>query len=222
MDHSVVIKGSKNGIIVVLDTQADFGTVKEMVAKKFADSSKFLGSCKTAVRFEGRELSQDEEIELLNVIGENSDLDVVCILGEDHERDESFVQAVNKTLMDNSSNIAVFHKGNLRSGQQLDSDQSVIYVGDINPGATISSNGNIIILGALKGTAFAGASGNRDAFVFALDMNPMQIRIADTIARAPDSPERGQVKESKIAFLEDDNIYIESVTKSVLNDLRIG
>ncbi|MBO4506809.1 MAG: septum site-determining protein MinC, partial [Lachnospiraceae bacterium] len=49
----------------------------------------------------------------------------------------------------------------------------MIYVGDINPGAAISSNGNIIVLGALKGNAVAGASGNRDAFVFALDMNPM-------------------------------------------------
>ena len=77
------------------------------------------------------------------------------------------------------------------------------------------------MLGALKGNAVAGASGNRDAFVFALDMNPMQIRIADTIARAPDNPERNQVKESKIAFLEDENIYIEPVTKSILNDLRI-
>lgn len=222
MDHSVVIKGSKNGIIVVLDAQADFGTLKELVAKKFADSSKFLGSCKTAVRFEGRELSQEEEIELLRIIGDNSELDVVCILGEDTGRTETFTQAVNKSIMESESKIAVFHKGNLRSGQQLESDQSIIYVGDINPGAAITSNGNIIILGALKGTAFAGASGNRDAFVFALDMNPMQIRIADTIARSPDNPDRNPVKESKIAFLEDDNIYIESVTKSVLNDLRIG
>ncbi len=222
MDHSVVIKGSKNGIIVVLDSQADFATLKELVAKKFADSSKFLGSVKTAIRFEGRELTQDEEIELLKVIGDNSELDVVCILGEDTAKAETFTQAVNKSIMETESKIAVFHKGNLRSGQQLESDQSVIYVGDINPGATISSNGNIIVLGALKGTAFAGASGNRDAFVFALDMSPMQIRIADTIARSPDNPDRTQTKESKIAFLEDDNIYIESVTKSVLNDLRIG
>ena len=126
------------------------------------------------------------------------------------------------TLMENAGNTATFYKGNLRSGQQLECDNSIIYVGDINPGAAISSNGNIIVLGSLKGNAVAGASGNRDAFVFALDMNPMQIRIADTIARAPDNPDRNQAKESKIAFLEDENIYIEPVTKSILNELRIG
>ncbi len=222
MDNSVVIKGSRNGIIVVLDGQAEFGILKDMVAKKFADSSKFLGNCKTAVRFEGRELTRDEEFALLEAIGANSDLEVVCILGEDPQQNTSFTEAVNKTLMENAGNTATFYKGNLRSGQQLESDNSIIYVGDINPGAAISSNGNIIVLGSLKGNAVAGASGNRDAFVFALDMNPMQIRIADTIARAPDNPDRNQAKESKIAFLEDENIYIEPVTKSVLNELRIG
>ena len=222
MDNSVVIKGSRNGIIVVLDGQVEFGILKDMVAKKFADSSKFLGNCKTAVRFEGRYLTRNEELELLDVIGANSDLEVVCILSEDPHETSSFAQAVNKSLMETAGNTATFYKGNLRSGQQLQCDNSIIYVGDINPGAAISSNGNIIVLGALKGNAVAGASGNRDAFVFALDMNPMQIRIADTIARAPDNPDRTQVKESKIAFLEDENIYIEPVTKSILNELRIG
>lgn len=222
MDNSVVIKGSRNGIIVVLDGQVEFGILKDMVAKKFADSAKFLGNCKTAVRFEGRDLTRDEELALLDVIGANSDLEVVCILSEDPQQNSSFTQAVNKSLMEEAGHTATFYKGNLRSGQQLECDNSIIYVGDINPGAAISSNGNIIVLGALKGNAAAGASGNRDAFVFALDMNPMQIRIADTIARAPDNPDKNTTRESKIAFLEDENIYIEPVTKSILNDLRIG
>ncbi len=222
MNTSVVIKGSKNGLIVVLDPQVEFNALKEDFAKKFADSAGFLGSCKTAVRFEGRKLTQEEEIALVNLISENSSLEVVCILDEDPLRNQGFVQAVNKSLMDQSGTTAVFHKGNLRSGQVLETETSVVYLGDINPGATITSNGNIVILGALKGNAFAGASGNRDAFVFALDMAPMQIRIADMIARSPDGPDRSQQKESKIAFLEDDNIYIESVTKSVLNDIRVG
>ncbi|MBO7633328.1 MAG: septum site-determining protein MinC, partial [Lachnospiraceae bacterium] len=104
MDNSVVIKGSRNGIIVVLDGQVEFGILKDMVAKKFSDSSKFLGNCKTAVRFEGRDLTREEELALLDVIGSNSDLEVVCILSDDPQQSSSFTQAVNKSLMDAAGN----------------------------------------------------------------------------------------------------------------------
>lgn len=222
MDNSVVIKGNKNGIVVVLDEQTDFDTIRQLVAEKFASSAKFLGNCKTAISFEGRELSNDEELELLDIIRDNSELEVVCVLDNAKEHNEVFENAINEKLMDYSGNTARFYKGNLRSGQCINMETSVIVIGDVNPGATVQSDGNILILGSLRGTAIAGAKGNRNAFVFALDMNPMQIHIADMIARAPDTPEKNQVKESKIAFLEDDNIYIESVTKSVLNDIRLS
>lgn len=234
MDNSVVIKGKGNSIIVVLDDSLDFETIKKMVAEKFASSAKFLGNCKMALEFEGRELSDAQELELLDVINQNSDLDVACILDNSEGHNVEFENAVKEekapepetaaveSLIEYSGNLAQFYKGNLRSGQMIEMDTSVIVIGDVNPGATVSSNGNILILGSLKGIAIAGASGNRNAFVFALDMNPMQIRIADMIARSPDNPEKNQVKESKIAYLEDDNIYIESVTKSVLNDIRLN
>jgi septum site-determining protein MinC len=55
----------------------------------------------------------------------------------------------------------------------------------------------------------------------ALDMRPTQIRIADTIARAPDNPVKEEKREPKIAFLEEGSIYIEPLTKNILNDIRL-
>jgi septum site-determining protein MinC len=52
-------------------------------------------------------------------------------------------------------------------------------------------------------------------------MNPGQIRIADTIARSPDKPLKDAKRETKIAFLEDGNIYIEPLGKDVLNDINL-
>ena len=52
-------------------------------------------------------------------------------------------------------------------------------------------------------------------------MEPVQIRIADTIARAPDKKSKDVVKEPKIAFVDDGNIYIETLNKSVLNDIQL-
>lgn len=221
MDNSVIIKGNKNGIVVVLDDSMDFAQLADKVAGKFADSAKFLGSCKTAVAFEGRNLSGEEELQLAEIISNNTNLEIVCILSNDSQKNIGYEQAVTESIKEAASNTAKFYKGNLRSGQVLEMENSIIVIGDVNPGASVVSNGNILILGALKGIAHAGALGNRNAFVFALEMNPMQIHIADVIARSPDNPDRNQQKETKIAFLEEDSIYIEPVSKSVLNDIRL-
>ena len=67
-------------------------------------------------------------------------------------------------------------------------ETSIIIIGDVKAGAKVVSKGNVIILGSLKGNVYAGSSGNTNAFVVALDMDPVQIRIADTIARSSDKP----------------------------------
>jgi septum site-determining protein MinC len=115
----------------------------------------------------------------------------------------------------------LFYKGSLRSGQVLESDQSIILLGDVKPGANVISKGNVVVLGKLRGNVFAGADGNRQAFVIALDMQPVQVRIDDFIARAPDEPEKEKEKQAKIAFLEGENIYIEPVSREVFNDIQV-
>ena len=59
----------------------------------------------------------------------------------------------------------------------------MVVVGDVNPGAEIKATGNIIVLGQLKGMAHAGCKGMTDAFVTAVYMAPVQLRIADIITR---------------------------------------
>lgn len=220
MDNSVVIKANNFGIMVVLDAEIDFEKLKEKVAKKFKDSAKFLGNAQMAISFEGRETTDAQQRELLDIISDNSDLDVVCVIDPDKEKESIFEKSLNERLMELDSKTGQFYKGNLRSGQVLEFETSVIVIGDINPGAKVISKGNVIVLGALKGNVSAGATGNEKSFVVALDMNPMQIRIADIIARAPDNkPKHTGKKEAKIAFVEDGNIYIEPLSRDVLNDI---
>lgn len=119
------------------------------------------------------------------------------------------------------NNDSMFYKGTLRSGQSLESDGSIVILGDVNPGSSVISSGNIIVIGRLKGMVHAGATGNINAFVMALSMNPMQIRIADAIARSADRPKRKVDDDAKIAFLDNGNIYIEPIKKSVLNDIHL-
>lgn len=221
MKNSVIIKGNKYGIVVVLDDKMDFEELKLQIAEKFRDSSKFFDKAEMALSFEGRELSIEEQREVLDIISENSELRVVCIVDTDKEREALFKKSLDEKLMELSTNTGQFYKGNLRSGQVLEVETSIIIIGDVKPGARVVSKGNVVILGSLKGTVFAGATGNEKSFVVALDMSPMQIRIADTIARSPDNPVKDMKKEAKIAFMEDGNIYIEPINKDVINDIRL-
>lgn len=224
MKNTVIIKGNKSGIILVLDKEIDFLALKKDIAEKFQESRKFLGNASMAITFEGRRLSIEEQRQVLDIISENSDLKIVCIVDQDEEKEKIFKKRLEEKLMETDSNSGQFFKGNLRSGQVAEFETSVIIIGDVNSGAKVISKGNIIILGTLKGNVCAGVSGNENAFVLALDMQPIQIRIADIIARSPD--ENKKIKRSKkekaeikIAFVEDGNIYIEPLSKDVLNDI---
>jgi septum site-determining protein MinC len=76
----------------------------------------------------------------------------------------------------------------LRSGIEIRHPGTVIVLGDTNPGSSIIANGDVLVWGALRGLVQAGAAGNASCMIMALRMEPTQIRIADFVARAPESP----------------------------------
>lgn len=76
------------------------------------------------------------------------------------------------------------------------------------------------MIGALKGSVAAGSNGNYHAFVMALSMEPIQIQIADIIARSPDTKKGSKLrKESMIAAIIDNQICIESMSKAAIQDI---
>lgn len=221
--QAVVIKSNKYGITLFLDRHMDFRELLKEVAEKFKASSDFFKNAQMALAFEGRTLSQEEQIEVIRVIEENTSLEILCVLEQDNLKESYMKRVLEEQKSKRSGNDGRFYKGTLRSGQVLESETSIIILGDVNPGATVVSKGNVVVLGALKGTIHAGAAGNEHAFVAALNMNPVQIRIADCIARSADGP--ANAKKSSmgpmIAYTEDGNIYMESITKEVISDIRL-
>lgn len=121
------------------------------------------------------------------------------------------------------SKIAKFYKGNVRSGVVLEEECSLIILGDVSPGGEVISKGNIIVLGALRGNAFAGSDGNENCFVVAMNMNPMQIRIGDTIARSAENSFAAlkEEHEPKIAVVNNNTIAIELIKRTVLDMINI-
>lgn len=220
MKNPVIIKGTKSGIIVHLKEDLPFEELKEKVCEKFKASADFLGSAQIALSFEGRKISDEEQLELVGCITENSDLDIVCVIDDNEEREAYFNKTLEEKLLAMNTNTGQFYKGTLRSGQVLEFDTSIVILGDINAGAQVVSAGNVVVLGKLLGNVYAGASGRDNAFVVALHMYPTQIRIGDVIARSPDE-KRNVEPQAKIAFSQDGNIYIEPLDRKVLNDISL-
>ncbi|MEH1842074.1 MAG: septum site-determining protein MinC [Nostoc sp.] len=83
---------------------------------------------------------------------------------------------------------ALYLEITVRSGVEIRHPGTVIILGDVNPGGIVIADGDIIIWGRLRGIAHAGAGGNRECLIMALQMEPTQLRIADAVARAPEKP----------------------------------
>ena len=237
MSQSVTIKSNKYGINLVLNPDVAFDDLLKDVVEKFKASSSFFKNAKLALAFEGRALSDDEEQQIIAAIEKNTTIEILCIVEKGtrqeaimKEQVEAFYDAVQQEC-ENTAPISVpeqFYRGTLRSGQVISSESSVTIIGDVNPGAKIISQGNIVILGALKGNVHAGCTGDRSCFVFALDMQPIQIQIGDLIAKSPDKPqvkhrlkrkEKPSQEQAQIAIARDGNIYIEPITKNILNSI---
>ncbi|MBE9210127.1 septum site-determining protein MinC [Nostoc sp. LEGE 06077] len=81
---------------------------------------------------------------------------------------------------------ALYLEMTVRSGVEIRHPGTVILLGDVNPGGIVVAEGDILVWGRLRGIAHAGAGGNRECLIMALQMEPTQLRIADAVARAPE------------------------------------
>ena len=114
----------------------------------------------------------------------------------------------NKLLSFNSKQKGDFlHKGTVRSGERISSNGNLFIVGDVNPGAIVSAKKNIYVWGKLLGIASAGKSGNKNASIASLYLNPLQLRISDVIAIGPEDKPKNHYP--KIAVINNQTINIK-------------
>lgn len=81
---------------------------------------------------------------------------------------------------------ALYLEMTVRSGTEIRHPGTLVLLGDLNPGGILVAEGDIIVWGRLRGIAHAGAGGNRQCLIMALQMEPTQLRIADAVARSPE------------------------------------
>ncbi|UWO24591.1 septum site-determining protein MinC [Marvinbryantia formatexigens] len=216
-----MIKSNKYGLVVRLDGEMPFAELTEAVARKFKEAANFFQDAKMAVTFQGRVLTKDQEDRLVNAIVMNSRIHVICIVDERPEEAEYYEHAI-RLAGEAEARQGQFYRGNLRGGQTMESETSIVILGDVNPGASVVSKGNVVVLGSCRGNVYAGASGNHDCFIAALVMKPVQIRIADKMARsaiAKRSDNAEYALDPKIAYIKDNHIHVKNLVRSTLEDM---
>jgi septum site-determining protein MinC len=98
---------------------------------------------------------------------------------------------------------ALLLRRTLRSGSRVEHPGHVTVIGDVNPGAEIIAGGDVVVWGRLRGLVHAGAEGDPEAVVCALDLSPTQLRIAGQIALTPAGrgtprPEMARLRDGQV------------------------
>lgn len=221
MDRLVTIRSCRYGLDIQLSPDADFCVLTETLAGKFHASARFFKDAKMALSFSGRVLSRTEEEQILEIISDNTDIDILCIISHDEKMETMYRSVVEQALSHMQKKDGMFYRGTLAKRQVLESEAGIVILGDVEAGARVIANGNIVIVGVLYGSAHAGASGDRNAFVAALSMQPRQLRIGDIEAkRQIIYQESLTIKGPQIAVVDGKRIYLDPLADDAAEYMR--
>ena len=100
-------------------------------------------------------------------------------------------------------NEALLIKTNCRSGEVIRYAGDVVVMADVNPGGEIIADGDILVFGNLRGFAHAGASGDIQATIIALNLDTHRLQIGPYTGVDPKNKKQSKSNKSnpKIAYV---------------------
>jgi len=222
MDAAIAVKGTRDGLLITLES----GELPELLVELKAlleSRNTFFRGGKVALEVQERKLSQSEVRRLRRLVEANG-LTVWAILSTDQATRkvvEKIGLATELPSQQPTRPAAGTHEGSfiagtgllvqrtLRSGQSVCHAGHVVIIGDVNPGSEVIAGGDVVVWGRLRGIVHAGASGDEQRCVCALDLSPTQLRIGNHIARPPEDKRRRKVSQPERAFVSDGQLVAE-------------
>jgi len=216
MQPLIQIKGIREGLLVILG-EGEWPHVRAALLEQVEQQAEFLKGARLALDVGNHILKAVELGSLRQELSERGlslwavlstspttertaqDLGLATRLGKPHPLARK--KEAETTLTDGEA--AVLVRRTLRSGYSLQFPGHVVVIGDVNPGAEVIASGDVIVWGRLRGVVHAGAEGDENAVVCALDLAPTQLRIAGQIAIPPQrrgkpQPEMARLKEGQV------------------------
>ena len=209
MRSQIKINLTNENLIIKLNEEAEQKEIIENLKKKIYELKRLYKDSKMPILITGKNLSENEKIEIKNIIVEKIDVKISfeepLELGL-HGIKRSFNQEIE-------SSQTKFHRGSIRSGKRIEYEGSIVVLGDVNGGAEVIAGDNVVVLGVLRGLAHAGARGNKKAVIAAASIDCKQIRIADIIKEMEEErDEEGNLiatQRKTYAYVEDDKLILE-------------
>jgi septum site-determining protein MinC len=190
----IQIKGIRDGLLVSLDDAPWEEQRVALLAQVDAQQSFFQGA-RLALDVASQVLRVNELVELRDQLSERG-ISLWAVISESPTTEKTaqllgLATRISKPRPEENRQFSVENLGEetalflsrtLRSGTRIEFSGHVVILGDVNPGAEIIAEGNVIVWGRLRGMVHAGAKGNRNAVICALDLSPTQLRIAEEVS----------------------------------------
>ncbi len=207
----IQIKGVRDGLLITLGG-ADWADLATAFVKNVDERSSFFNGARVALDVGVNELRVAELSALRDQLSERG-IALWAVLSESRVTETTAQNLglatriskprpmeVREVVDELPGDAAKWVKGPLRSGGRVQFDGNIVVMGDVNPGAEIVASGSVIVWGRLRGVVHAGAQGDDQAVVCALELAPTQLRIAGEIAVSPKKQGKSQ---PEIACLKD-------------------
>lgn len=215
--HEVIsIKGSRDGLRILIEEAHDWNDVLQALHVQLDQSGNFFAGARMIVEIGSRQLTREQLSEMLSLMDRYGlqPETLSTSIRESREAARALGLAIRALPQPNQTSDGVHTDGDaaflfktIRSGQVVRHQGHMTLVGDVNPGAQVIAGGSVIVWGRLRGMVHAGALGNANALVGALELRPTQLRIAGLIARTPEDDTRSHPPE--IARIEHECIVVE-------------
>lgn len=210
----IQIKANRNGFILVPDPEIPFAIIMAFMEQRLRESQDFFQNSEMILDLRGRPLRTDQIVRLRDLLVSRASVKLVevrladdmSLLGDSPPSRVGIPPARQAPSTRQPPPHVVVHS-TCRSGTRTESPGDCIVLGDVNPGAEVVAVGNVIIFGLLKGIAHAGAGGDRSAKIWALSIEPTQIRIGDLVA-VPPRDEKPRPKRYEIAEIKNDMLQV--------------
>ncbi len=214
-----MLKGTPQGLLLKPGA-APWSAILHSLEQSLQEAGGFFKGGRVILEL-GRRSLGEETLRALRSLLERHDLELWVVLSEDADvqrlvrsyglRTRLPGQAMSRPQRKvTAQGNALFLARTLRSGQRVQSAEHVVLLGDVNPGAEVVAGGNIVVWGRAYGTLHAGAFGDVEAVICALDLNPVQLRIGGYIGRPPE--ERRYRPRPEVAKVVNGIIVVEPWT----------
>jgi septum site-determining protein MinC len=188
------IKGFKEGLLITLGDE-DWDKVQFQLLSQIEEKSKFFSGAKVAVEIGERVLHAAEMAGLRDALSDRG-VKLFAVLSNSQVTDvnaESLGLKTRKSVLrENTSGFgpavvdgkpAILLQKTIRSGTSIKYAGNVIIDGDVNPGAEILTTGSIFIWGKLRGSVHAGVEGSESETICAMELDPINLRIANILLK---------------------------------------